>query len=103
LNTKTFIQDATIFKNNVNKSVIEYGQIVDTLQIALEKLEDAVTSLPLDEKSEIIRVESLLEIVIGYSKERLSINEEITGRFEQQCFKMEAIHENQEREVAQCQ
>ncbi|MBO0481807.1 hypothetical protein [Candidatus Enterococcus courvalinii] len=81
-----FIKNTDIFVRNLNRGTIEHGQIIDTLEILLDKAMDYQTENNAVDSS-FTQILSLLEVVMRSMRERQSIDEDIVLAYEMRTFK----------------
>jgi hypothetical protein len=98
--SKTFLEDTVNFTDNVNKSLIERGQIIDSLDILVEQLEKCVMRMAQDERVDLIRAEGLLSVVLLALKVNQDKDTDLHGTFEVKHLMPEkrAVREQIERE-----
>jgi hypothetical protein len=80
--SKTFLEDTVNFTNNINESLIERGQIIDSLDILVEQLENCVMRMAQDERADLIRAEGLLSVVLTALKVNQDTDTDLHGTFE---------------------
>lgn len=81
-----FIETTEIFVRNVNQSLIERDQCIDSFEILLDKMMDYQCSIK-GRDAEFGRLLSLLEVLIYSMKFRQDVDEDTLNVFEMQRFK----------------
>ena len=81
-----FIEITEVFVNNINQSLIERGQLVDSLEILLDKAMDFQTESS-NESVNYRRVVSLLEVLIVSLKNNHVVVEDLVMVYEMQRLK----------------
>lgn len=78
-----FIEDVEHFSNQINMSLIERGQIIDSLDILLEKVADSALPKVQVDNREQIKIQSLLEVLLISFKNNQATDEDTLLVFEQ--------------------
>jgi hypothetical protein len=79
---KTFLEDTVNFTDNINKSLIERGQIIDSLDILVEQLENCEMRMAQDERADLIRSLGLLSVIVTALKVNQDTDTDLHAVFE---------------------
>lgn len=82
-----FIEDVEIYLNNMNASLIERGQIIDSLEVLQEKIEDLNSAIPEGgDRKPLFRVQSLIEVILITFRSNQATDEDAQYSFES-CYR----------------